>query len=113
MDSFQSFSTPWSWPTALNYYSNYSDKYYYQADFGTVFVAPFSANYTFYTTADDASSIYVSRKGIKIEEVLVAQNPWYSWSQNYWKFPSQVSKPITLVSGERLYMRVRVVNSGI
>lgn len=111
MDSF-GYSYPWRWSTALNYDSGHGDSYYYQADWGTVFVAPFSANYSFYTTADDASALYVSRKGVNVQETLIAQNPWYSWSKTFYVFASQVSKPITLTAGERLYMRIRCVNTG-
>lgn len=75
---------PYYWPSALRYYSESSDGYYFHADAGTVFVAPLSANYSFYTTADDQSYLYVSRKNINVEEKLIAQCTCTPLFRHFW-----------------------------
>ena len=82
----------------------------YAFDAGTIFFAPFAGYYTFYVSSDDYSYLYASSDGMELNEKLLAYNPTYSTSKKFFQFPNkQISTPVPLRKGEKLYLRYRGV----
>ena len=97
------------WPSSIGF-----DTYYfrYTADAGSIFTAPYAGYYTFYVSSDDQSWLYASSEGIGKNEILLAKDSSYSMLSNrYFRNRNdQMSLPVPLAKGERLFLRVRTVS---
>lgn len=67
-------------------------------------IAPESGSYFFWIASDDNSELYLSSDADPANKVLVASVSGNTNSQEWNKYASQVSLPITLVAGSRYYI---------
>jgi hypothetical protein len=85
----------------------------YGFDAGSIFFAPYAGYYTFYVSSDDSSYLYASSEGMEVNEKLIAYNPSYTTTKKFFQSPNtQISIPIPLKKGEKLFLRYRGVNTG-
>ena len=98
-----------NWPTTLGYTSNNAMVHYYASDIAAVLQAPYTGYYTFYMCTDDTGDLYMSKDGVGINEQKIASCPTYCIDANYYMFRSQISSPIALNKGDRIYLRIRTV----
>ena len=67
--------------------------------------APTTGDYTFWLACDDNGELWVSTDDDSSNSVLVASIPGWTNVDEWTKFPSQKSEPISLVAGERYYVQ--------
>jgi hypothetical protein len=86
-----------------------TNSYNYWADAGAVFSAPYTGKYTFYTAGDDNQYLYASSSEMQgADETLLCYNSYVS-NGNYYAQVSQTSQEVSLVEGEELFLRYRMV----
>jgi hypothetical protein len=78
---------------------------YYTQDNMGFFVPPVTANYSFYTRADDFVSVWLSRDSSPANATQIAVTP--SYTDQWWSYASQISKPVFLQAGVPYWIRVR------
>ncbi len=66
--------------------------------------APLSGDYTFWVAADDQAELRVSSDANPVNKVIVATVPSYTGDQEWTRYPTQQSIPITLVAGKLYYI---------
>ena len=71
-----------------------------------VFTAPLTGNYSFYVSCINGADLYISSTGINKSEKKIATCNFH-FPGLFYEMESQISKPMRLVSGEKLFMRVR------
>lgn len=67
---------------------------------------PSSGSYTFYLSADDRSRLYLSTDSSPFNKQLIAETTSATKYNEWNKYPSQTSAPVTLVAGELYYIEV-------
>jgi hypothetical protein len=68
---------------------------------------PVDGEYRFWIAADDSGELWLSTDEEPANAVLIAQANGWTGRQEWDKYPSQASAPITLEGGRRLYIEVR------
>jgi hypothetical protein len=106
-----------SWDSSPVSYSGYLDGFTAARNVGSNFsrrltgfiTAPTSGDYTFYASGDDGVRLYVGTSELPESKVLVASLPagGFTSFQQWNKYSSQQSTPLTLVAGQRYYVEVQ------
>eukprot|EP01035_Chromulina_nebulosa_P018019 gene18019-23659_t len=103
-----------SWPSTFNFNSDTSYNQYFYAEVGTVLIAPISGYYTIYARVDDNLILYGSLEGMGINEKVINYVPYYTtYSTSFNIFSGQISSPIYLVDGQKMYLRGVWTNAGL
>jgi hypothetical protein len=87
----------------FGYFDNDYD--YYTQEATGFFVPPVTANYTFYTRADDLCNVWLSTTDSPANASLIATTTGYQ--SFWWSTASQTSTPQLLQGGKRYWFRVR------
>jgi hypothetical protein len=77
------------------------------------FVPPYNATYTFYIAGDDWMDLALSPSSNASDAVVIASSTtWNEFAFPYHRASSQISAPVSLLGGQRYYMRVRHTEGG-
>ena len=68
---------------------------------------PVTGNYSFWIASDDNGEFWLSTDSDPANLVLICFQPSATERRQWYKYPDQSSKPITLVAGETIYYEVR------
>ena len=69
-------------------------------------VPPATGEYTFWVSGDDQAELYLARSGEAADKALVAAVPEWTQSEQWDKYSSQRSSPVTLRAGEPCYIEL-------
>jgi hypothetical protein len=86
----------------------------YTQEFTGFFVPPVTANYSFYTLADDTADVYIS-SGLSAAPSAMTRicgQTTYAGQQGFFTYSSQISAPRLLYASQKYYMRIRHVQIG-
>ncbi len=108
------------WNTRMGYSSDWYYPHSFVADYVTTLIAPMTGDYTFYVSSDDTSYLYASRitatakdgRDILGTETLI-RTSFYTGALDdiYTKQEDRRSVTISLLRGEKLRLRCRLINT--
>eukprot|EP01042_Synura_sphagnicola_P001296 gene1296-1469_t len=98
------------WPTSLKFPYSYWN-YFFAADLASSVVVPYTGYYTFYVCSWGEAELYLSYVGVGDSETLLVVTYEYCYDPDMGG-KSSPSKGIALIKGQRIYLRLRCVNTG-
>lgn len=113
-------SFPWHHSMFFSLYNTHGSDWHDQMDFatwhddftvdaGSIFTAPYTGYYTFFVASDDRGYLYASHEGMEVNEFQLAYDYYHSNHLFHRDSGTQISIPVPLSQGEKLYLRYRNV----
>ena len=85
---------------------------YYTQIVDTLFVAPYTANYTFFVGGDDWHELQFSPTDSAANLSVIASSSNWEPQSNYYLYAGQKSAPVALQAGSAYYLRARQIEWG-